>query len=65
MKVTDELFDYYSRELVYLRDMGDHFARAQPAVAGLLALSAGRCEDPHVERLMQAFHGTADWMRNR
>lgn len=55
MKVTDELFDYYSRELVYLRDMGDHFARAQPAVAGLLALSAGRCEDPHVERLMQAF----------
>ncbi|MDG3005788.1 type VI secretion system baseplate subunit TssF [Paludisphaera mucosa] len=55
MKVTDELLDYYSRELVYLRDMGDHFARAQPAVAGLLALSAGRCEDPHVERLMQAF----------
>ncbi|KAJ3053863.1 hypothetical protein HK102_011611, partial [Quaeritorhiza haematococci] len=43
------------RELVYLRDMGDQFARAQPAVAGLLALSAGRCEDPHVERLMQAF----------
>jgi len=55
VRVTDELLDYYSRELVFLRDMGDHFARAQPAVAGLLALSAGRCEDPHVERLMQAF----------
>jgi len=55
LNVTDELLDYYGRELAYLRDMGDHFARAQPAVAGLLAISAGRCEDPHVERLMQAF----------
>lgn len=55
MNVTDELLDYYGRELAYLRDMGDHFARAQPAVAGLLAISAGRCEDPHVERLMQSF----------
>ncbi len=55
MNLTDELLDYYGRELAYLRDMGDRFARAQPAVAGLLALSAGRCEDPHVERLMQAF----------
>ncbi|MDR3618409.1 MAG: type VI secretion system baseplate subunit TssF [Paludisphaera borealis] len=55
MRVTDEFLDYYNRELVFLRDMGDHFAKANPHVAGLLALSTGRCEDPHVERLMQSF----------
>jgi len=65
LKLTDELLDYYSRELAYLRDMGDHFARAQPAVAGLLAISAGRCEDPHVERLMQAFAFLAARVRKK
>jgi len=55
VRVTDEFLDYYNRELVFLRDMGDHFAKANPHVAGLLALSTGRCEDPHVERLMQSF----------
>jgi type VI secretion system protein ImpG len=55
VRVTDEFLDYYNRELVFLRDMGDQFAKANPHVAGLLALSTGRCEDPHVERLMQSF----------
>ncbi len=55
MNVTDEFLDYYNNELVFLRDMGDQFARAHPQVAALLAMEAGRCGDPHVERLMQAF----------
>jgi type VI secretion system protein ImpG len=55
MKLTDEFLDYYNNELVFLRDMGDQFARANPQVAALLAIEAGRCGDPHVERLMQAF----------
>ena len=28
MRVTDEFLDYYNRELVFLRDMGDQFAKA-------------------------------------
>jgi type VI secretion system protein ImpG len=55
MNVTEEFRDYYNNELVFLRDMGDKFARANPQIAALLALEAGRCGDPHVERLMQAF----------
>jgi type VI secretion system protein ImpG len=55
MNVTDEFLDYYNNELVFLRDMGDQFARAHPQEATLLAMEAGRCGDPHVERLMQAF----------
>jgi len=55
MNLTDEFLDYYDKELVFLRDMGDQFAKANPQVAALLAMEAGRCGDPHVERLMQAF----------
>jgi type VI secretion system protein ImpG len=55
MKVTDEFLDYYNNELIYLREMGNQFAAANPQTAELLAIEAGRCGDPHVERLMQAF----------
>jgi type VI secretion system protein ImpG len=65
MKVTDEFLDYYNRELVFLRDMGDQFATANPQVAALLALEAGRCGDPHVERLMQAFAFLAARVRKK
>ena len=50
----DALLTYYERELSHLRSLGQEFAQAYPKVAGRLLLEAGKCEDPHVERLIQA-----------
>jgi type VI secretion system protein ImpG len=50
-----ELLDYYERELTFLRDMGAEFGRKYPRVANRLLLEADRCEDPHVERLIESF----------
>jgi type VI secretion system protein ImpG len=52
--VRDELLTYYERELSYLRQMGAEFAAQYPKVASRLQLEPGRCEDPHVERLIEA-----------
>src|SRR5512147_647452 len=35
--------------------MGAEFAHAYPKVAGRLQLEPSKCEDPHVERLLEAF----------
>jgi len=53
--VRDELLDYYERELTFLRQMGAEFAEKYPKIASRLLLEADRCEDPHVERLIEAF----------
>jgi type VI secretion system protein ImpG len=53
--VRDELLEYYEHELSFLREMGADFAARYPKVASRLALGANSCEDPHVERLMEAF----------
>jgi type VI secretion system protein ImpG len=53
--VQESLLEYYERELTVLRQLGQEFARAYPKVAGRLLLEPGKCEDPHVERLIQAF----------
>jgi type VI secretion system protein ImpG len=53
--VRDELLDYYERELTFLRQMGAEFADKYPKVASRLVLEADRCEDPHVERLLEGF----------
>ena len=53
--MPDELLQYYERELTFLRQMGAEFAEKYPKVAGRLLLEPTRSEDPHVERLMQAF----------
>ena len=50
-----ELLDSYERELTYLRDMGAEFGRKYPRVASRLLLEPDRCEDPHVERLIESF----------
>ena len=50
-----DLLDYYNRELTFLLQMGAEFADAHPEEAGRLALEATRCEDPHVQRLLQGF----------
>jgi type VI secretion system protein ImpG len=55
MAVRDELLSYYERELDFLRQTGAEFARRYPKVAGRLQLEADKCEDPHVERLLESF----------
>jgi type VI secretion system protein ImpG len=53
--MRDELLGYYERELVFLRQMGAEFAHKYPKIASRLLLESDRCEDPHVERLVEAF----------
>ncbi|HSW49612.1 MAG TPA: type VI secretion system baseplate subunit TssF [Bryobacteraceae bacterium] len=53
--MRDELLSYYERELTFLRQMGAEFAEKYPKIAGRLLLEPDRCEDPHVERLVEAF----------
>ncbi len=53
--MRDELVAYYERELTFLRQMGAEFAQKYPKIASRLLLEADRCEDPHVERLVEAF----------
>jgi len=53
--VRDELLFHYSQELTYLRYLGAEFANKYPKVAARLLLEAGKCEDPHVERLLEGF----------
>ena len=53
--MRDELLWYYERELGYLRRLGAEYARRYPKVAGRLQLEPTKCEDPHVERLLEGF----------
>jgi type VI secretion system protein ImpG len=53
--VRDDLLLYYERELTYLRHLGAEFADKYPKVASRLVLEADKCEDPHVERLLESF----------
>ena len=52
--MRDELLLYYERELTFLRQMGAEFAEKYPTVASRLVWS-DRCDDPHVERMLEAF----------
>jgi type VI secretion system protein ImpG len=53
--MRDELLDYYERELTFLRRTGADFARRYPKVASRLLLEPTKCDDPHVERLLEGF----------
>jgi type VI secretion system protein ImpG len=53
--MRDELLGYYERELAFVRQMGAEFAQKYPKIAGRLLLEPDKCEDPHVERLIEAF----------
>jgi type VI secretion system protein ImpG len=53
--MRDELLIYYERELDYLRKSATQFAEKYPKVASRLALEPTKCEDPHVERLLESF----------
>jgi type VI secretion system protein ImpG len=53
--MRDELLLYYEQELDYLRKSAAQFAERHPKVASRLVLEPSKCEDPHVERLLEAF----------
>lgn len=53
--MRDELLLYYERELAFLRQMGTQFADKYPKVASRLSIEPDKCEDPHVERMIEAF----------
>jgi type VI secretion system protein ImpG len=52
--MRDELLEYYERELSFLRQLGAEFAEKYPKIASRLQLEPDRCEDPHVERMIEA-----------
>ena len=53
--MTEELLPYYNRELAFIRRLGAEFAAEHPKIAGRLQLGPDAAEDPHVERLIEAF----------
>jgi type VI secretion system protein ImpG len=53
--MVSELLPYYERELVFVRKMAWEFAQQYPERAAALKLNKNGCEDPHVERLIEAF----------
>ncbi|MBX6314112.1 MAG: type VI secretion system baseplate subunit TssF, partial [Isosphaeraceae bacterium] len=63
--MDDDLLAYYNSELAFLRDLGAEFAAKYPKVAGRLQLEADKCEDPHVERLLEGFAFLAARVRQK
>jgi len=53
--MSEELLPYYNRELSFIRQHAAEFAKAHPKIAGRLQLGADAANDPHVERLIEAF----------
>ena len=54
--MSDELLPFYNRELSYIRRLGAQFAKDHPKIASRLRVGEeGLSEDPHVERMIEAF----------
>lgn len=53
--MSETLYPYYERELVFLRQQAQEFARQYPSAAGRLLLEPSRSGDPHIERLIESF----------
>lgn len=53
--MSETLFPYYERELIFIRQMAQEFAKQYPAAAGRLLLEPNRSVDPHIERLIESF----------
>lgn len=50
----NDLLKYYEAELALFNALCQEFSAQYPAVAGRLGIEAQGCQDPHVERLIQA-----------
>ncbi len=53
--MSTTLYQYYQRELVFIRQMAQEFAKQYPGAAARLQLEENQSLDPHVERLMEGF----------
>ena len=53
--MNNELLPYYERELIFIRKMAAEFAAQNPERALALKLKPNGCDDPHVERIIEAF----------
>jgi type VI secretion system protein ImpG len=63
--MSDDLLPHYNRELSFLRKQAARFAREHPKIATRLRLGDTEAEDPHVERLIQAFAFTSARIRQK
>jgi type VI secretion system protein ImpG len=53
--MSEALFPFYQRELLFIRQLAQEFRKQYPKEAGRLLLEDNRSTDPHVERLIEAF----------
>src|SRR5437667_9328722 len=53
--MSEALYPYYERELLFIRQLAQEFAKQYPGAAGRLLLEPTRSTDPHVERLIESF----------
>jgi type VI secretion system protein ImpG len=53
--MKNELLPYYERELIFIRKIAAEFAEQYPERAAALKLTKDGCDDPHVERIIEAF----------
>jgi type VI secretion system protein ImpG len=53
--IDPRLKEYYEEELRFLRRLGADFAKQHEEIAEGLRLEPNRCDDPHVERLLEGF----------
>ena len=53
--IDPRLKEYYEEELRFLRRLGAGFAKQHEEIADGLRLEPNRCDDPHVERLLEGF----------
>ena len=51
--MVENLLEYYERELTFLRRLGGEFSRRYPKIAKRLLLEPDKCDDPHVERILE------------
>nr|WP_284895560.1 type VI secretion system baseplate subunit TssF [Burkholderia sp. lyk4-R2A-23] len=51
----NDLLPHFEREIALLRRSMQTFAQRYPKIAARLAITGGRSDDPHVERLLQSF----------
>ncbi|MFQ6247190.1 type VI secretion system baseplate subunit TssF [Yersinia enterocolitica] len=51
----NKFLSYYQKELSFLKKHGKNFSKRFPKIAKRLGFQNGQSEDPHVERLVEAF----------
>ncbi|MDO4433988.1 MAG: type VI secretion system baseplate subunit TssF [Alysiella sp.] len=51
--MNSKFLSYYSKELSFLKEMGQEFAQKYPKVGSRLALNASDIPDPYIERLLE------------